>query len=201
MSAGSAADLAGVLAGTVVDAARRLLGRRLRTLVDGVVCEALLTEVEAYGGADDPASHAHRGRTARNAAMFGPPGTLYVYRSYGVHWCANVAVGPAGEPGAVLLRGGVAVRGEDAMRVRRRRADHLTDGPGKLTQALAITGEHDGTSVFDGPVRVVGEQRLLGPIVARPRVGVTRAADRPWRFVMATPMGSLPQWGRGRPRG
>jgi DNA-3-methyladenine glycosylase len=192
VSSRAAGDLADLLAGSVVDAARGLLGRRIRSDVDGTACEAVITEVEAYGGEDDAASHAHRGRTRRNAAMYGPPGTLYVYRSYGIHWCANVTVGAVDVPGAVLLRGGLPVAGEGVMRRRRRRSDHLADGPGKLAQALAITGEHDGTSVFDGPVRIVGDQVLTGAVVAGPRVGVTRAADRPWRFVMATPVGSLP---------
>lgn len=166
-----------------------LLGRRLVSFVGGFRCEVLLTEVEAYGGGDDPASHAHRGRTARNASMFGPPGTLYVYRSYGVHWCLNVVTGPEGEPSAILLRGGIPLAGESVMRRRRGRLDHLTDGPGKLAQACGVSGEHDGMSLLGGgEVEVVGTPVVEGSVVAGPRVGVSRAADRPWRFVVAAPV-------------
>jgi len=183
------AELAGLLAGPVVDAAVGLLGRRLVSEVGGLHCEVLLTEVEAYGGADDPASHAHRGRTLRNTSMFGPPGTLYVYRSYGVHWCLNVVTGAAGEPAAVLLRGGIPVAGEAEMRRRRGRRDHLTDGPGKLAEALGVTGEHDGSWLLGGgDVAITGTPALSGAVVAGPRVGVGRAAERPWRFVVASPV-------------
>lgn len=176
-------ELGELLGGEVVAAARGLLGRTLVGEVDGIVCAVLLTEVEAYGGADDPASHAFRGRTARTAAMFGPPGTLYVYRSYGIHWCMNAVTGPEGAGSAVLLRGGVPTRGIEHMERRRGRRDHLTDGPGKLAQALGVTGEHDGTSLYDGPVRIEGAPGA-GRITAGPRVGISRAAARPWRFVL-----------------
>ena len=165
------------------EAARHLLGATLRTDLDGVAA-VRLTEVEAYGGADDPASHAHRRRTERNASMFGGCGTLYTYRSYGIHVCANVVVGPPGTPGAVLVRAGEIVEGLDLVRRRRGRDDHLADGPGKLCQALGITLAHDGLDLADpdGPVRLVP-----GPPVetvdATPRVGITKAVDRPWRFV------------------
>ena len=99
-----------LLAGSVFDVARRLLGCRIRSVVDGATTEVALTEVEAYAGADDPASHAFRGQTARNGSMFGPAGTLYVYRSYGLHWCMNIVVGPPDLPHAVLLRGGTVNR-------------------------------------------------------------------------------------------
>jgi DNA-3-methyladenine glycosylase len=185
----SAPSLTDLLAGPVQEAAVGLLGRRLVSHVDGVRCEVLLTEVEAYGGSDDPASHAYRGRTARNASMFGPPGTLYVYRSYGVHWCLNVVTGPEGEASAVLLRGGIPVAGEPEMRTRRRRIDHLTDGPGKMAQALAITGAHDGAWLLgEGEVEILGTPEVAGTVVAGPRVGVSRAADRQWRFLIAAPV-------------
>ncbi len=176
-------DLRRFLSGDVVDAARGILGCRLVTPFGGQTTEIVVDEVEAYGGADDPASHAYRGRTMRNSAMFGEPGTLYVYRSYGVHWCANVVAGPEGEPAAVLLRGGVPVAGLEAMRHRRGRTDHLADGPGKLCNAMGITGDHDGSSVGDGPVRLVlASLPNDATIDEGPRVGISKATERPWRF-------------------
>jgi DNA-3-methyladenine glycosylase len=171
-------------AGDVVDVARGLLGCRLVTEFDGTPTAVVIREVEAYGGADDPASHAYGGRTRRSRSMFADAGTLYVYRSYGVHWCANIVTGAAGEPSAVLLRGGNPEVGVDVMERRRGRTDYLTDGPGKLCSALGITGDHDGTSVLDGPVRLVpGSLHRDATIVVGPRVGISKATDRPWRFV------------------
>ena len=171
-------------------AARRLLGWRLVTDFGGRTA-LVIEEVEAYGGADDPASHAYRGRTARNASMFGPAGTLYVYRSYGIHWCANAAAGSEGDGRAVLIRGGRVVEGRETAERRRGRADHLADGPGKLTQALGITGEHDGSSLFTGPVRLEpGPAPDPESIMASPRIGISRAVDRPWRFLLRRPSGS-----------
>lgn len=172
------------LSGQVEIVARRLLGHRLVTEF-GDRTVVVIDEVEAYGGVDDPASHAYRGPTARNSSMFGAAGTLYVYRSYGIHWCANVATGPGGQGQAVLIRGGKVVEGEPTVVRRRGRTDHLADGPGKLTQALGITGDHDGTSVFGGPVRL--EPGLVpdpAAIRATPRVGITREVERLWRFVV-----------------
>lgn len=170
------------LSGSVEQVASRLLGHCLvtdfgtRTVIE-------IDEVEAYGGADDPASHAYRGRTARNISMFGPAGTLYVYLSYGVHWCANIATGSAGVGQAVLIRGGRVLEGLDTVIRRRGRTDHLADGPGKLTQALGITGDHDGTSVFGGPIRLEpGPLPDPAAIRATPRIGITKEVDRPWRF-------------------
>ncbi|MEN8113988.1 MAG: DNA-3-methyladenine glycosylase [Actinomycetota bacterium] len=174
-----------LLAGDVLSAAPALLGCRIRTEFDGAVTEIVVNDVEAYAGASDPASHAYRGRTARNAAMYGPPGTLYVYRSYGVHWCMNIVVGDEGDPSAVLLRGGVPTIGVDVMEERRGRSDHLADGPGKLCEALGVDGTYDGSSILDGPVRLLppaGE--VTGEIRATTRVGITRATDRPWRFLL-----------------
>jgi DNA-3-methyladenine glycosylase len=175
-------SLRSLLRGPVEAAARGLLGMVLVSEVGDERTAIVLTEVEAYGGSDDPASHARRGRTPRNAAMFGPPGTLYVYRSYGIHWCANVVCGAAGSASAVLLRGGLPVEGEEVIRRRRGRRDHLTDGPGKLCQGLGITGALDGSTVLGGPVRLEGRPGGA-PVRATPRVGITRAVDRPWRFV------------------
>ncbi len=177
-------QLLGLLGGDVLDVAPALLGMRLRTEFGGVITEVVLNEVEAYAGERDPASHAYRGRTARNAAMFGPAGTLYVYRSYGIHWCMNVVTGEEGVPHAVLLRGGIPTRGRSEMAMRRGRYDHLTDGPGKLSQALGVTGDHDGASVLDGAVRLLpGAPVPSEEIRATPRVGVSKARERLWRFV------------------
>lgn len=165
------------------DAAEWLLGRRLETRIGGVTTAVALTEVEAYDGANDPASHAYRGRTPRNGSMFGPAGTLYVYRSYGIHWCMNVVCGAQGDPMAVLLRGGTVVEGEEAIVSRRGRDDHLVDGPGKLCQALGVTGDHDGSSVLSGPV-LLGERVMTGSVTTSPRIGISKATDREWRFVL-----------------
>ena len=172
------------LSGPVDQVARRLLGHRLTTDFGGRTA-VVIAEVEAYGGTDDPASHAYRGPTARNASMFGPAGTLYVYRSYGVHWCANVVTGPEGKGEAVLIRGGRVVEGMELVLARRGRRDHLTDGPGKLTQALGITGTMDGTSVLSGPVRLqAGPAPDPSSLRSTPRIGISKEVQRPWRFVV-----------------
>jgi len=172
------------LSGDVLDVARRMLGWRVTTVLDGEPTAVMLTEVEAYRGDQDPASHAYRGRTRRNASMFGEAGTLYVYRSYGIHWCMNVVVGAPGTAHAVLMRGGIPVDGQDAMERRRGREDHITDGPGKLCQALAVTGAHDGTSLRDGPVRLTPATLPPGwTIEATPRIGIAKATHRHWRLV------------------
>ncbi len=169
----------------VEEAAPALLGTRLTSRIGGQVTEVILTEVEAYGGASDPASHAYRGPTARNASMFREAGTLYVYRSYGVHWCANVVTGETGSGEAILIRAGRPIRGIPTIERRRRRPDHLTDGPGKLCQALAIDGSLDGSSILDGPVRLLPpSEPVAGTVIATPRVGITREVDRLWRFTL-----------------
>lgn len=165
-----------------------LLGSVLTSTVDGHTTEVVITEVEAYSS-DDPASHSFRGRTGRNASMFGSPGTLYVYRSYGIHWCMNVTTGPEGDASALLIRAGVPMRGRDVMVRRRGREDHLTDGPGKLAQALAVRGEHDGLDLLGaGPLRLTPGEPLAG--VATPRIGISRAVDVPWRWVATAPVTS-----------
>jgi DNA-3-methyladenine glycosylase len=146
-----------------------------------------VTEVEAYSGEGmDPAAHSHRGPTPRAAIMFGPPGRLYVYFSYGVHWCANVVVGPEGRGSAVLLRAGAVVVGEELARSRRpaaRGARDLARGPARLTQALAIGPEDKDADLLD-PASGVRLHRGTAPaaISAGPRVGITLATDLPWRF-------------------
>ncbi|RBY81045.1 DNA-3-methyladenine glycosylase [Blastococcus sp. TF02A-26] len=146
-----------------------------------------LTEVEAYSGAgEDPASHAHRGPTPRAAIMFGPPGRLYVYFSYGVHWCANVVVGPEGRGSAVLLRAGEVVVGESVASARRpaaRAARDLARGPARLTQALAIGPDDRGADLLDpgSPVRLHNGAPPAA-VAAGPRVGISLATELPWRF-------------------
>lgn len=160
------------------------MGWRLETEFDGIVTAVVLSEVEAYDQAD-PASHSYRGPTPRTEPMFGPPGRLYVYRSYGIHWCVNLVTGPEGHGAAVLLRAGSPVAGEIEMIKRRGRSENLADGPGKLTQALAIHGGHSGMSLTpDGPIRL----RPTGAtprVIATPRIGISKAKDVPWRFVNA----------------
>lgn len=150
-----------------------------------------VVEVEAYLGPDDPASHAFRGPTLRNQVMFGPPGHLYVYFSYGVHWCANVVCGDEGEGTAVLLRALAPLGGQEAMfaaRAAARRPRDLCSGPGKLTQALGLGREHDGADLVTGDrgVQMVddGAPPPPAPVVA-PRVGISVAVDRPWRWYVA----------------
>jgi DNA-3-methyladenine glycosylase len=172
------------LEGPVEDIAPALLGLRLRTDLPPGPTEVTITEVEAYAGERDPASHAYRGRTARNESMFGPRGTLYVYKSYGIHWCMNIVTGGVNDPSAVLLRAGKPVLGADIMARRRGRFDHLTDGPGKLAQALGVTGEADGSSVWQGPVRLLPGRQPGGRIIATQRIGISKAVPWPWRFVL-----------------
>lgn len=139
--------------------------------------------MEAYGGADDSASHAYRSQTVRNAPMWGPPGTVYVYLSYGIHWCTNIVTGPEGRPSAVLLRGGDIVEGIDTAAERRSRNDRLADGPGKLSQALGLNGSASGTLLADGPLTIRPPYGSVTAIATTPRIGISRATDLPWRFV------------------
>lgn len=158
-----------------------LLGKVLLVERDGVVTSGRIVETEAYT-ADDPASHSFRGLTPRNAVMFGPAAHLYVYLSYGVHRCANVVTGATGDGQAVLLRAVEPLEGIDVMR-RRRGRDPLANGPGKLCQALGIDLTDDGADLTDGAILVVddGTPPPTDPITG-PRIGITRATDRPWRF-------------------
>ena len=174
-------DLRSLLEGPVLEVAPRLLGAVLRR---GEVA-VRLTEVEAYDGPNDPGSHAYRGMTRRNAVMFGPAGHLYVYFTYGMHHCCNVACGPAGRASAVLLRAGEVVAGHDVVRQRRPRSSDrdLARGPARLCQALAIDRADDGADLAQGPILL--EPAPSAPparIRTGPRVGLRDAADRPWRF-------------------
>jgi DNA-3-methyladenine glycosylase len=165
----------------VVLHARGLLGRELR----GHGVTVRITEVEAYGGITDPASHAYT-RTARSEIMYGPPWRLYVYRSYGIHHCANVVTGPREQAAAVLVRAGAVVAGLDNARERRGDVvpdDGLARGPGNLAQALALTLDDLGTDLLAaGDVRLGPEVAVADDVLSGPRVGVSRAADVPWRF-------------------
>lgn len=179
-------DLQAVLALPVLEVAQRLLGSTIATGKGGHRVAAVLTEVEAYDGANDPASHAFRGRTPRNAPMFDEPGTLYVYRSYGIHWCMNIVTGQPGAASAVLLRGGVLVDGLDVAIERRGRHDHLVDGPGKLCQALGVTGEVSGSTIDTSVSMILGGAMPPDAIEATPRIGISRGKNRKWRFVAAS---------------
>ncbi len=148
-----------------------------------------IVEVEAYRGADDPGSHGFRGMTKRNATMFGPPGHLYVYFTYGMHWCANVVAETDGAAAAVLLRALTPLEGLDAMYAARRPAARrdrdLCSGPAKLTQALGIDGALDGADLVSGDrgATIVddGQPPPRVPVVTT-RIGLTNGADLPWRF-------------------
>lgn len=174
------------LAGDAVLVAPSLLGKLLWSSREGSVTAGRIVEVEAYRE-DDPASHSFRGPTSRTQTMFGPPGHLYVYLSYGIHRCANVVTGTEGSGSAVLLRALVPVEGTATMRRRRgSRADRqLANGPGKVCQALGIELDDDGVDVTrpDGEIRLLddGTPPPTRPLVG-PRVGITKAVDRPWRF-------------------
>ena len=173
-----------------LDVAPRLLGWHVSTRTDQGTVTVLLTEVEAYMGADDPASHAHRGPTVRNEVMFGDAGHLYTYLSYGIHWCANVVTGMPGHASAVLLRAGRVIEGAELARERRgaRTPDRsLARGPGCLGQALGLGQEHNGLNLCDGgAVRLSpGEPVECSQIASGPRVGVRLAHDHTWRFWIA----------------
>jgi DNA-3-methyladenine glycosylase len=195
-----------------LDVAPLLLGCTISHTTDEGTVAVRITEVEAYAGlGEDPASHAHRGRTPRNAPMFGAGGRLYVYFSYGMHWCANIVTGPPGHAGAVLLRAGEVVDGRALAASRRptsrRRAD-LASGPARLATALGLSGEHDGLDLCrrDSPV-VVNAGRRTDPdaIASGPRVGVNPhrgGSEQPWRFwLIGEP--SVSRWrpGGARTRG
>jgi DNA-3-methyladenine glycosylase len=166
---------------SVHEVAPELIGATL--LVAGA--GGVIVEVEAYDQ-EDPASHGFRGPTPRNAAMFGSPGHAYVYRSYGVHWCVNLVCDVEGRAEAVLLRALEPTHGIETMRGRRGVDDvrALCSGPGKLCQALGITREHDGLALDRPPFEL--RARTSEPeIVTGPRVGITRAAELPWRYALA----------------
>jgi DNA-3-methyladenine glycosylase len=172
-----------------VAAAHRLLG----ATITGRGVRAIVVEVEAYGGVPDgpwpdAAAHSYRGRNGRNAVMFGPPGRLYTYRSHGIHVCANVACGPDGTAAAVLLRAAAVEDGLDVAQARRGEAVRtvaLARGPGNLCSALGITMSDNGTDLFDLGSPVTLTLSEADGALSGPRVGVSQAADRPWRLWLA----------------
>lgn len=170
----------------------------------------LIVETEAYGGRDDPASHAHRGPTPRNAVMFGPPGHAYVYFTYGMHHCFNVVCRPEGSASAVLVRALEPVAGLAAMRRRRAVSEphQLARGPGSLARALGLDLRHDGLDLTRAPLWIADlPTRRGGCTVERgPRIGIRLAAERPWRywlagsaFVSGPRRGAMADRPRGRP--
>ncbi|MEO5653483.1 MAG: DNA-3-methyladenine glycosylase [Marmoricola sp.] len=169
-------DLRSTLARPALEVAPLLLGARLT--IAGVTIR--LTEVEAYEGAEDPGSHAHRGPTPRNEVMFGPAGHLYVYFTYGMHHCCNVVCGPEGRASALLLRAGEVVGGLEAARSRRPGSSDrdLARGPARLCRAMSIDRDHNGLDL--------SQSLVLGTppaeVATGPRVGLRLAAERPWRF-------------------
>jgi DNA-3-methyladenine glycosylase len=166
---------------SVHDVAPELIGAKL--FFDGV--GGVIVEVEAYDH-EDPAAHGFAGRTARNAAMFGPPGHAYVYRSYGIHWCLNFVCEGEGVASAVLVRALEPTQGLEAMRARRGTGEPrlLASGPGRLCQALGIAREQDGLPL-DRPPFELRARRGTPPLLVGPRIGITKAADRPWRYGLA----------------
>jgi DNA-3-methyladenine glycosylase len=177
--------------GPALEVAPALLGCVLEAGSTAGLVAVRITEVEAYSGQTDPASHAYKRKSGRNQVMFGPPGHAYVYQIYGMHFCVNLVCRPAGTAEAVLLRAGEVVEGTEVAWSRRpaaRTEDHLARGPALLCQVLAIDRRFDGTDVCaaDSPVRMrgpgPGEAPAPGMIRTGPRVGVTQAAEYPWRF-------------------
>ncbi|WP_201765266.1 DNA-3-methyladenine glycosylase [Phenylobacterium zucineum] len=160
-----------------VEVARDLIGWEV--LVNGV--GGRIVETEAYHQ-EDPASHSFSGPTPRNRVMFGPPAHVYVYRSYGIHWCMNFVCGEAGEGAAVLIRALEPTHGLQVMAERRGLAEPraLCSGPGKLCQALGVTREHDGLSLEHAPFEL--REGSAAGIAVGPRIGITKAAEKPWRF-------------------
>lgn len=173
-------ELADFLNQPVLQVAPQLLGAHL--VHAGV--SVRITEVEAYDGANDPGSHAYRGRTARTATMFGPPGHLYVYLIYGMHHCCNIVTGSQGSAAAVLVRAGEVVQGVAQAQTRRGKSSRrdLARGPGRLCQALGITRELDGAELSSGPVELLLPVAPVAEYSTGPRVGVRRAAEWPWRY-------------------
>lgn len=172
------------LATTAVDAARRLLGCELEREIDGQVVRVRIVETEAYDQTD-AASHSYKGRTSRTDIMFGPAGHLYVYFTYGMHYCCNVTVGEDGYGAAVLIRAVEPLGGEEVLRRRRagKTGVELTNGPAKLCQALEITKAMNGHDLSNAPLRLLMRRPLgTSEVVTSPRIGISQAKEVPWRF-------------------
>ncbi len=169
-----------------VRVARELLGKMLVRRIGHTVLQGVIVETEAYRGEGDPASHAYRGPTKRNAVMFGPPGHAYVYFTYGMHYCLNVTTEPLGNPGAVLIRAAEPTSGIEQMK-KRRRTDQmriLANGPAKLTQAFVVDRNLNGHDLTLGKKLFISEganvERL--EIASTCRVGIRVGLEKPWRF-------------------
>jgi DNA-3-methyladenine glycosylase len=173
------------LSGEAYEVAPMLLGWTISHRSDAGTVTVALTEVEAYAGESDPASHAYRGRSPRNSVMFGPAGFLYCYFTYGMHWCCNVVTGPDGKASAVLLRAGRVVEGVDLARTRRgERVSELSlaRGPANLAQALGLGREQNGADLLSGGTVSLFPGSVSGQVSSGPRVGISVAHETPWRF-------------------
>jgi DNA-3-methyladenine glycosylase len=168
--------------------ARELIGKVLVKASSAGVASGRIVETEAYTGSSDPASHAFRGLTSRNSVMFGPPGHLYVYLSYGVHFCCNVVTEPDGVAGAVLVRALEPLTGIEAMVARRgaRPIRELCNGPGKLCQALGIGMADYGADLESSSVWLEDDGYVVGEVMAGGRIGISAAVDHPLRFFLPT---------------
>jgi len=168
--------------------ARELLGATLECTVRGTRCSGRIVETEAYTGEEDLACHAAAGRTARTEILYGPPGYAYVYFIYGMHWCVNAVTRRAGLPSAVLIRALEPLDGIEAMRRRRhgRRDSELTNGPGKLCEALGITGpRHNGVSLRSAGLRILaGEPVPDSDVAVTRRIGISKAIEDPLRWII-----------------
>jgi len=166
--------------------AKELLGTLLVRVVDSERLSGMIVETEAYRGADDPASHAYRGKTTRNSVMFGEAGHAYVYFSYGFHWCLNVTTEPSGTAGAVLFRAIEPIEGASRMQRNRRlqSAKHLADGPGKLTQALEVGSAFDGEDLVESDKLFIERWRKPEAVCSGPRVGIVKGLELRWRFAI-----------------
>jgi DNA-3-methyladenine glycosylase len=201
-AAGSATPLPGsFFARDTEIVARELLGAVLECRTAEGVASGRIVETEAYVGEHDLACHAAAGRTTRTAPLYGPPGVAYVYFIYGVHWCVNAVTRPENQPSAVLIRALEPLRGIELMRARRpaaRRDVDLTNGPGKLCQALGITGAHNWLPLQKPPLRILTAERIPdSDVKITPRIGITQCVDWPLRWVIA----GNPYVSRGRPAG
>lgn len=156
----------------------------------GKICSGIINEVEYYGGSDDPASHAHRGRTPRSDIMFQEGGSLYVYFIYGMYHCANIVCGPAGQASAILIRSLIPKHGIDVMKNRRQtnKIENLCSGPGKLCQALGLGMKDNGLVFNQSRVWIEDKRQKIKSteIIETPRIGISKAQEKNWRFVWKT---------------
>jgi DNA-3-methyladenine glycosylase len=173
------------LSGSVVDAAKRLLGCILEREIDGQIIKVRIVETEGYDQTDT-ASHSYKGRTQRTDVMFGPAGHLYVYFTYGMHYCCNIVVGDEGYGAAVLIRAVQPLKDEEVLKKRRggKQGVDLTNGPAKLCQALDIDKRLNGHNLHNLPLRLILQPPVISDVVTTTRVGISHAKDVPWRFYL-----------------